>query len=56
MQKAYQKSILLKKNCSHSTLLNSMGHRKNVAGTFVKNIAPHQQCHIKEQHRTMEKL
>jgi len=22
---------------------------KNVAGTFVKNIVPHQQCRIKEQ-------
>jgi hypothetical protein len=28
-----------------------MGHRKNVAGTFVKIIPPQQQCHIKEQHR-----
>jgi hypothetical protein len=34
--------------------LHSTGHRKNVAGTFVENIA-HQQCHIKQQHR-MEKL
>jgi hypothetical protein len=49
VQKAYQKSILLKKDCSHSTHLHSMGHRKNVAGTFVKKIATHQQCRIKEQ-------
>jgi hypothetical protein len=51
VQKAYQKSILLKKDCSYATLLHSIGQRKNVASTFVKNIQPHQQCHIKEQHR-----
>ena len=35
-QKVYHKSILLKKKCSHATLLQSMGKRKNATGTLAK--------------------